>query len=62
MKKLNLEMLKVQSFVTKEVEKITGGDSFPACSNGQVTCALNCSDTDGRRACKDPANYTAYFC
>lgn len=63
MKKLKISDLKVASFVTKDKVKASGGNSlFPQCSGGQWTCAPNCSDTDGMNACKDPTNYTAYFC
>ena len=62
MKKVRLDAIKVVSFVTKDLAELTGGESFPACSGGNYTCALFCSDTNGHSACKDPDNYTAYYC
>ena len=60
-KKLEIAELRVTSFVTKNQDKVTGGESFPGCT-GQATCALYCSWTNGVVVCKDTDNYTAVFC
>lgn len=61
MSKLKIADLEVTSFITGDQKKVSGGVSNISC-NGQVTCALACSDTNGRVVCKDPTNITAYFC
>ena len=62
MKKLQLDTLKISSFVTKEQGTIKGGVSVLQCSNNRATCALACSFTNGDRVCKDPDNVTVIYC
>ncbi len=62
MKKLQIEELKITSFVTGEKKKVTGGVVTGMTCGHLYTCALYCSDTRGDVPCKDTPNYTAYHC
>ena len=55
--KLKIEELRVQSFVTAEKkEQMVGGAFTNISCGGYATCALHCSWTDGRVACKQETN------